>query len=324
MSGSGMSLTNATDDVQEAATGGRPAVWHLPSSAELLRRHRLRRLLDPFRERDFVYSAYDELLERLADVRRFEVVPLREFPNGGRGAGRVVVSLRHDVDERLDSALRVGRLEHGRGLRSTYLVLHTAAYYERRADLLSALRTLQDEFGHEIGWHNDLVALECETGVDTRAYLARELAWLRGGGIDIRGVSAHGSYLPHRYGFLNRYFFEDVSSPLPGFPHIADVPLGNDGSFRITKGTLAEFGFEYDADDLAEDVRYSDARFDAAGRRWHPRYTNLDLLRPGERVVMLVHPCHWDASLGAKVWRTVGRAARAVMRRGRPAPTARG
>jgi len=243
-------------------------------------------------------------------------VPLREFLGTADDARRVV-GLRHDVDDRLESALVLGRLEHARGVRSTYFVLHSAPYYRRRADLLDALRTLQDEYGHEVGWHNDLVSLQCSTGIDTRVYLARELAWLRDEGIDIRGVAAHGSYLGHRYGFANHYFFEHVVAPFPGFPNIDVVPLGDGRSVRIAKGTLAEFGLEYDADELGEEARYSDALFDASGHRWHPGRLELESLAPGDRVIMLVHPCHWDASVAAKVRRTLGSGARLVARRGK-------
>ena len=298
---------------------GSPDEWRLPTSTELLRPRPLRRLAEPFRERDFLYGKYDDLLALLQDRRRFDVIPLCRF-NEARGDGRVVVGLRHDIDRRLDSALVLGRLEHARGLRATYFVLHTASYYERRDELLAALRRLQDDYGHEIGWHNDLVSLQLTAGVDTRTYLAGELAWLRTAGIDIRGVAAHGSYLAHRHGFVNEYFFADVAAPLPGFPNFDVVPLPGGSPLRIIKGTLAEFGFEYEANSLPHDRAFSDARFDGAGRRWHPARTDVGAFQPGERVIMLVHPCYWDASFAAKFGRTTAR----LMRRGRRLPRARG
>ena len=104
------------------------------------------RVLFPLSERRFTYAEYDRFLDRLAGR---EVVPLWEF-----AAGRGDMALRHDVDDRLESALELARREHARGLRATYFVLHTAPYWERE-DLVDRLRELQ-ALGHEVGWHNDL------------------------------------------------------------------------------------------------------------------------------------------------------------------------
>src|SRR5205085_4117064 len=108
------------------------------------------RLLFPLVERRFTYAEYARFLDRLGDRH---VVPMREF---ARGAGDV--ALRHDVDSRLDSALELAGVEHDRGLRATYFVLHTAPYWDD-AELVPKLRGLQ-ELGHEVGFHNDLVTLQ--------------------------------------------------------------------------------------------------------------------------------------------------------------------
>ena len=243
------------------------------------------RVLFPLVERRFTYAEYDRFLDRL--VGR-DVVPLREFATGSGDT-----ALRHDVDDRVESALELARREHARGLRATYFVLHTASYYGR-PDLLDRLRELQ-ALGHEIGWHNDLVTLALVHAVDPEPYLRRELERIRGGGIDLVGVSAHGSPWCDRLGFHNDYAFADLPQPLPGFP-TRFAPIG----------TLADFGFEYDAYSLGEDAYFSDSRF-VEGRREHP----ADLvLEPGKRTIALTHPCHWDASAGAKLQRLGRRIAR--------------
>jgi len=243
------------------------------------------RVLFPLTERRFTYAEYDRFLDRLAGRG---VVPLREL-----AAGLGDTALRHDVDDRLESALELARREHARGLRATYFVLHTAPYWERD-DLVERLRELQ-ALGHEVGWHNDLVTLALVHGVDPEPYLRRELGRLRGGGIDVVGVSAHGSPWCHRLGFHNDYAFADLRQPLAGFPTRFE-PIG----------TLADFGFDYDAYSLEEDAYFSDSRF-SGGRRSHP----ADLaLEPGKRTIVLTHPCHWDASSGAKAARLARRVAR--------------
>jgi hypothetical protein len=280
--------------------------FSLPSSAEITRVRPLHRLAEPWLERRFVYARYAAFLDRLT-APRFEVVPLREL--GGFDSGtRVLVGLRHDVDSRIDSALAFARLEHDRGLRSTYFVLHTAGYYAR-ADLVPKLRALQD-LGHEVGLHYDLVTAQVVEGADPRALLASELERLRSNGIDVVGVSAHGSYWAHRLGYKNDYFFRDLPSQ-EGFPNTDRV-----GDVVLAKGELAEFGLEYDASQLAElhnpsGAHYwTDAVFDESGRRWHTDFADLDALPAASRAVALVHPCLWDRSLASKYARTVARLAR--------------
>ena len=290
------------------------SVWKLPASEELLRPRPLRRLVEPALERRFTYGRYDAFLARLVADPRVEVLTLRQLATADPGR-RVLLGLRHDVDDRLDSALRLAELEHRRGVSATYFVLHTARYYdEHDPRLLEALRQLQ-ALGHEIGWHNDLVTLQLVYGLDPVEYLGRELGRLRENGIDVVGTAAHGSIYCHRLGFHNNEFFLDWPKAVPGGrTSRARVPVGGE-EVELRRGNLADFGLEYEAYHLGEDRYFSDARFDERGRRWHPDLLELGDLRPRERVVVLVHPCHWDESLGAKYARVVRRLARRALRR---------
>lgn len=238
------------------------------------------RLLFPITEADFTYRRYDAWLETLGGTR---VGPLKEL----RVTDGPFVGLRHDVDDRLESALELGRLEQQRGVRATYFVLHTAPYYADRKRVLRTLRTLQDDHGHEIGWHNDLLTLRLLHGVEVGDYLAEELAWLRAGGIEITGAAAHGSPHCHRLGYHNNYVFLGWDEPQPGFPRTDVGP----------KLDPAAFGLEYEAYHLAYDTHISDSRFEG-GRRAHP-----SAFVPEGRAVVLVHPCHWDRSRAAKAGR---------------------
>jgi len=243
------------------------------------------RVLFPFTERRFTYGEYARFLERLGDR---EVVPMREF---ARGEGEL--ALRHDVDSRLESALELARLEAERGLRATYFVLHTAPYW-REPSLLPQLRRLQ-ELGHEVGFHNDLVTLQLVEGLDAGEVLGRELERLRAGGIEVVGAAAHGSPWCHRLGFHNNYVFAGWDEPRPGYPN-RDVP---------EKLDPAEFGLEYEAYHVPRDLYFSDSAF-IDGRRAHPADVHLE---PGKRTIVLVHPCHWDASVAAKVRRLAAKVA---------------
>jgi hypothetical protein len=263
--------------------------WRSPASQDLVRTQPLRRLAQPFRERDFTYADYAAFLDRVrASAAR--VVPLRAFRNAPRDAP--LLGLRHDVDLRLDHALRFAELEHERELRATYFVLHTAPYW-RDPQLLDGLLRLQ-ALGHEVGWHNDLVSVALVDGVDPAAYLREQLASLRSAGVDIVGTAAHGSVWCHLLGFQNNAFFTD-------FPE-AQAPRG-----WTPRAALADFGFEYEAYHLDVDRSYSDSTFDERGRRWHPRYVDFDALRPNESAIVLTHPCNWDRWAAEKILQLPGR-----------------
>ncbi|HEX6699797.1 MAG TPA: hypothetical protein VF101_03625 [Gaiellaceae bacterium] len=241
------------------------------------------RLLFPLVERRFTYAEYARFLDRVSGRA---VVPMRKL---ARGEGDL--ALRHDVDSRLDSALQVARLEHDRGFRATYFALHTAPYWDD-PDLVGKLRNLQ-ELGHEVGFHNDLVTLQRVRGIDAGAYLREALARLRDGGLEVVGVAAHGSPWCHRLGFHNNYVFRGWDEPVPGFPS-TEVP---------EKLDPAEFGLEYEAYHVPHNVYFSDSSF-VDGRRSHPADLRLE---PGKRTIVLVHPCHWDAGVAAKVRRLAAR-----------------
>jgi hypothetical protein len=267
-------------------------------------------LFFPLTERDFTYRRYREFLENLDDGR-IQTSTLAELEATSRE--RPLLALRHDIDDRLDSALEIGRLEYEQGIRTTFFVLHTAAYYHDRRRVIEGLKRLQNDWGHEIGFHNDLVTLQCVDRVDAVAYLREQLAWLRGEGLRIVGVAAHGSPHCHRLGYHNSYLFEHAP-PIGEFPHRDVVPM-RDGPCSIPKIQLGDVGFQYDAYALSYDRYFSDSSFDDRGRRWHPASLDLAHLEQGERVVALLHPCHWDAGSGDK-WR---RLATRVSRRARHA-----
>ena len=263
--------------------------WQQEPSSQVTRVRPLLSLSRPVRERHFTFDAYAEFLDSLA-ASGVTVVPLRDF--AAARADGPVLGLRHDVDVRLDAALRLAELEHERGLRATYFVLNTARYW-RKPGLLDALLRIQD-LGHEVGWHNDLVSMEVVDGTNTVDYLHRELARLRAAGVDIVGTAAHGSIWCHVLGFDNNSFFTD-------FPEVMRPTT------PIRTGSLADFGFEYEAYHLGENRYYSDSRFDAHNRRWHPGFLDLTELEPAAKAITLIHPCQWDTSVATKFARLPAR-----------------
>ena len=288
-----------------AACGYRkPVDWRPPPSEQLLRRRPLRALATPVRERRFTYDAYAAFLDRLRDANAL-LVPLRELASADAG-DRPVVGLRHDVDERLDSALTFARLEAERGIRSTYFVLHTASYWPDRR-----MRELQ-ELGHEVGLHNDALTVHARAGADPVDTLRRELDHLRRIGLDVTGVAGHGSREARERRFLNHLVFSDLPAEAPRFPN-------NDlrGALEppASRATLDDLDLVYDADFLDVDAYFADSYADARGRRWHPDKLELRGLRPRQKTVILTHPCLWDEHVAAKAARTLARGAFTFRRR---------
>lgn len=264
--------------------------------------------LAPILERTFVYSRYEEFLESISDSSRYRIVPLKDLPSEKTKA-RIAISLRHDVDWDLRSALEMAKIEHEYRMKATYFILHTARYYGvtkkdyvmHKHSIIPILQKIQNQYGHEIGWHNDLVTLECVYGIDPKSYLQQELQWLRRNGISIVGTAAHGSIYCRKFGFHNNYFFHDFPETLGEFPSNRSVNIKGRERF-ISKAYLRDFGLEYEAYHLPNvHSQFADCSSGGRnGRRWHPADLSLDGFSPGDRIVILTHPSLWGHSVYRK------------------------
>jgi hypothetical protein len=74
----------------------------------------------------------------------------------------------------------------------------------------------------------------------------------------------------------------------------------------------------YDAYSLSHDLYLSDSRFDSRGRRWHPDELDLGTLGPGDKTILLVHPCQWDESFPRKATRALRRGVARLAAPGKP------
>lgn len=238
----------------------------------------------------FTWRSYRNLLAELGNDR-YAVVPLREFQAAkARHPDKVVVGLRHDMDGNFCKAPAMAAVEASMGVRSSYYVRHTDEYYaydwpwpERRRAILPALREIQDR-GHEVGLHFDVVSMAVEYGIEPAALLRTELEWLRGGGLDIVGVSHHGSPSAARHDFNNYEFFAGMTTRDALAAGRRVVPLG--------RHSLQEFALQYEAYHLGYEHYYSDV-----GGTWSPEspLTALPALAPGQSAVILTHPVWWGS-----------------------------
>lgn len=257
---------------------------------------------------NFTWEKYASFLTKISDTSKYIVLPINEFrmtlnPN------KIVIGLRHDVDDDLEVAYKFSETESRLGFRSTYYILHTAPYYLADSNnmavhsekILPVLRSMQNDRKFEIGWHNDLVTLQAVYNIDPVSFFHNELAWLRSNGINIYGTSSHGSNYCYTYKYLNYYFFEEYTSPVVGqFVNNLTLPI-NGNVVPMKKGKLSDFNLEYEAYFINNNKYFSDASV-TNGIRWNIGNLDLNKLQAGDRVIILLHPIHWHkASVAANI-----------------------
>jgi hypothetical protein len=224
---------------------------------------------------NFTWEKYEAFLNKIADTSKYIVLPLNDFRQTFNSR-KIVIGLRHDVDNDLNIAYKFSRVESRLGFRSTYFILHSAAYYlanpnnlaVRTDKIIPILQKMQNEDHFEIGWHNDLVTLQVVYNINPVTFLHNELNWLRSNGIFIVGTASHGSNYCKVYHYLNYYFFEECTYPIvPNFDNNIKVPVGGK-EITIKKGKLKDFGLQYEAYFLNNNKAFSDAQV-MNGIRWN-------------------------------------------------------
>lgn len=257
---------------------------------------------------NFTWEKYASFLHKVSDTSKYIVLPLNEFRQTFNSR-KIVIGLRHDVDNDLNVAYKFSEIESKLGFRSTYFILHSAPYYLANPNnmeihdgkILPILKTMQNERHFEIGWHNDLVTLQIIYNLNPVTFLHNELSWLRSNGINIYGTAAHGSNYCKTLHYMNFYFFEECTFPIvPNRENNIYVP--KDGkSIPLIKGKLSDFDLQYEAYFLNNNKAYSDAVI-TNGVRWNIGMLNLHELQAGDRAIILLHPIHWHkASVHAKI-----------------------
>ena len=258
-----------------------------------------RSIIEAEPDTNFTWEKYVRFLKKISDTSKYVVLPLNEFRQTFNST-KIVIGLRHDVDNDLNVAYKFSQVESNLGFRSTYFILHTAPYYlvnpnnfgVHTEEILPILKSMQNERHFEIGWHNDLVTLQVMYNINPVIFLHNELNWLRANGLNIYGTAAHGSTYCKTYHYMNFYFFEECTYPIvPNRENNITVP--KDGKiFTIIKGKLSDFDLKYEAYFLNNNKAFSDATI-TNGIRWNIDMLDLDQLQPGDRAIILLHPIHW-------------------------------
>lgn len=190
--------------------------------------------------------------------------------------------IRHDVDHSIDKAIMIAGVEAAAGYTSTYFLLTPGAYKDRNyygsidrkgriehdPELADKCRRLID-LGHDIGFHNDLVALSLNTGRPAAEILREETDWFDARGLHLRGMAAHGNPLCRRLAFNNRELFDGCVRK--GWA--VGRTIRHQGREVVLHSLdMRDFGLEYEAYSLPRDSRISES-----GGRWGGRVA-------GERV----------------------------------------
>ncbi len=257
---------------------------------------------------NFTFEKYAAFLAKVSDTSKYIVLPINDFRQT-KNSKKIVIGLRHDVDNDLNVAYTFSETESKLGFRSTYYILHTAPYYLENKYIMSVhserilpiLKSMQDDRHFEIGWHNDLVTLQAVYSMDPVLFLHNELKWLRSNGINIYGSASHGSNYCYTYFYLNYYFFEECTYPAVGqFVNNTSLPI-NGTAVPMKKGKFSDFDLKYEAYFLDNNKYFSDASI-TNGVRWNIGMLDINKLVPGDRVILLLHPIHWHkASTDANI-----------------------
>jgi hypothetical protein len=227
--------------------------------------------------RDFTLRAYAELL----DTIRASGLPVFGVRDWHREQPAKGVLVRHDVDRRFRNSLRMARLEHENGVRTTYYFRMTRGSFDPGA--IQEIHRL----GHEIGYHyEDLSVANGNTALAARRF-GENLAKLRALA-PVETVAMHGR-------------------PFSKFDNRDLWKTANLSSFGVTAEALATLDYT--------GVYY----FTDAGRSWSSRSVNLRdhvpnairapeiatteqlaaFVRSGKarRIAIVCHPERWDDDL---------------------------
>jgi hypothetical protein len=225
-----------------------------------------------------------EDLEELDSLfARAQAVVAMEDIDTGEDSERVI-GLRHDVDNSLEPALNFARWEADRGYRSTYFLLHSAAYWTS-GRLEEAVREMS-ELGHEVGIHNNAIAEHVRTGRDPHEILKEATEQLRSYGVTVVGTVAHGDKLCREREFINDELFEECERFgdelwLGGGPHRI-------GAIPVERKPLAYHGLEYDSNWLHRPFYASDS-----GGVWQGEVDRVPHHDFSGQLHILIHPCWW-------------------------------
>jgi len=238
------------------------------------------------RAHDFTLEKYGDLCDALLNCG-YSILTVHDYLTKCQDSQYPIPKcaiMRHDVDRKIDNALRMAKLEHAKEIRSTYYFRYP---YTFKPEIINQIR----DFGHEIGYHYEVLAKAKGDYKKAMHLFEQELQAMREF-YEISTICMHGSPLSR---FDNRdlwkhYDFKD-------FGIVGEAYLSMAG----------------------KDIHY----FTDTGRNWGGKHSVRDAMPgakavPGsivttddltrwiasageERLYLTVHPERWAASSGSWV-----------------------
>ncbi|OEF96827.1 hypothetical protein [Desulfuribacillus alkaliarsenatis] len=244
----------------------------------------------------FTTYHYEKLLEPY--IYKFRILTHAEFAQSERYYDNILL-IRHDIDHDYETALRIGEWEQKKGIRSTFCILHSAWYYgmyrEGRYihtnELITLCKELRD-MGHEINFHNNLITMSLQTGIDPIKVLKSELNFFKKINIDIKGTSTHGDKLCRLLNYRNFEIFSEAVNEQLGKREIQ----GLYGSVKLGSVSMKELGLVYEGYDFDKDIYITDSGGRIRSFRNIEGRTHLEInaTHQGNLVGILTHPIWWD------------------------------
>lgn len=238
----------------------------------------------------FTYNEYRTFLSELSK-EKYIPLPLNAMKDY-YNPEKVVVGMRHDVDCHPYKAKIMADLEREYGIRSTYYFLATSIYYGifkdntmYRYHCMGYIYRYIHFTGHEVGIHNDLIAVMIRHGMDPFAFNHSEIDYYNSLGIPINGTASHGSYIASATVHNFQMFSEFAQS---------DEIMYNGNTYPIGEYSLSEYGFDYEAYFIDYNKYYSES-----GGTWsvdgevNGLLSKLQNSKPGDRIQILTHPVWW-------------------------------
>ena len=168
--------------------------------------------------------------------------------------------LRHDEDWNIDFSIKLAELENEVDIRSTYFLNHSEPYFDYSPEFVDKCKKIVG-LGHEIGIHNNALEEYYRNNTPLIDSLAKPIDFLRNNGIEIKGVSSHGSMLCQEKGTFNFEIWQEFEGS-----RLASLKQGERfcGEFDCERIKLSDLDLDYDASLLDNDCYISDS----SGRLW--------------------------------------------------------
>ena len=235
------------------------------------------------RAHDFTLEKYGDLCDALLNCG-YSILTVHDYLTKCQDSQYPIPKcaiMRHDVDRKIDNALRMAKLEHAKEIRSTYYFRYP---YTFKPEIINQIR----DFGHEIGYHYEVLAKAKGDYKKAMHLFEQELQAMREF-YEISTICMHGSPLSR---FDNRDLWKDYDFRKYGI---------------VGEAYLSMAG---------KDLRY----FTDSGRNWGGKHSVRDAM-PGavgippsvattddlarwiasageERLYLTVHPERWAMSEG--------------------------